>query len=256
MDPKAIIDDALEVTVVAQLHERGPQHPSPVVRMAAAAGWVAARPDRPGRPVRRPGLGRAATDGLAAWAPGWCWPDGAAERLERRARRAAWSGTARTGSRSSSWTPGRWRPCARRPRAIRATEPRLDVLVDNAGAIFPERTVGPDGIESDVRDARRGAVSAGARSCCRCCGRRPGRRSSRSPRAGMYTQALPLDDLGFARGTYEGARAYARAKRAQMALVREWARREPGTAGCASTRCTRAGRTPRGWRSRCRASTA
>ena len=43
---------------------------------------------------------------------------------------------------------------------------------------------------------------------------------------GMYTQALPLDDLGYTRGGYEGARAYARAKRAQTALMREWARRE------------------------------
>ena len=28
-----------------------------------------------------------------------------------------------------------------------ATESRLDVLIDNAGAIFPDRTIGPDGIE-------------------------------------------------------------------------------------------------------------
>ncbi len=41
----------------------------------------------------------------------------------------------------------------------------------------------------------------------------------------MYTQALPLDDLGFERGAFSGPRAYARAKRAQVALVREWARR-------------------------------
>ena len=33
---------------------------------------------------------------------------------------------------------------------ILVTEPRLDVLIDNAGAIFPERTVGPDGIESTL----------------------------------------------------------------------------------------------------------
>jgi NAD(P)-dependent dehydrogenase (short-subunit alcohol dehydrogenase family) len=44
----------------------------------------------------------------------------------------------------------------------------------------------------------------------------------------MYTQALPLDDLSFERGTYSGPRAYARAKRAQVALVREWARRLRG----------------------------
>ena len=42
---------------------------------------------------------------------------------------------------------------------------------------------------------------------------------------GMYAQRLPLDDLQFELGEYQGARAYARAKRAQVALVREWARR-------------------------------
>jgi NAD(P)-dependent dehydrogenase (short-subunit alcohol dehydrogenase family) len=44
----------------------------------------------------------------------------------------------------------------------------------------------------------------------------------------MYTQALPLDDLMFERGTYSAARAYARAKRAQVALMREWSRRLEG----------------------------
>ena len=44
----------------------------------------------------------------------------------------------------------------------------------------------------------------------------------------MYTQSLPLDDLGYERGDYNGALAYARAKRAQVALVREWARRLRG----------------------------
>ena len=42
---------------------------------------------------------------------------------------------------------------------------------------------------------------------------------------GMYTQPLPLDDLGYREGAYSGPRAYARAKRAGTALVREWARR-------------------------------
>jgi NAD(P)-dependent dehydrogenase (short-subunit alcohol dehydrogenase family) len=41
----------------------------------------------------------------------------------------------------------------------------------------------------------------------------------------MYAQRLPLDDLGYERGPYQGARAYAKAKRAQVALIREWARR-------------------------------
>jgi NAD(P)-dependent dehydrogenase (short-subunit alcohol dehydrogenase family) len=46
---------------------------------------------------------------------------------------------------------------------------------------------------------------------------------------GMYTQSLPLDVLGYERGRYNGPRAYARAKRAQVALYREWARRLRGT---------------------------
>ena len=42
---------------------------------------------------------------------------------------------------------------------------------------------------------------------------------------GQYAQALDLDDLQYSRGAYDGTRAYARAKRAQVALIREWARR-------------------------------
>ena len=42
---------------------------------------------------------------------------------------------------------------------------------------------------------------------------------------GMYAQPLDLTDLGYERGVFDGTRAYARAKRAQVALVREWARR-------------------------------
>jgi len=46
---------------------------------------------------------------------------------------------------------------------------------------------------------------------------------------GMYTQKLDLDDLESSSGPFSGSRAYARAKRAQTALVREWARRLRGT---------------------------
>jgi hypothetical protein len=45
----------------------------------------------------------------------------------------------------------------------------------------------------------------------------------------MYTQRVHFDDLGFEREAYSGARAYARAKRMQVALIREWARRLAGT---------------------------
>src|SRR4029077_7343973 len=45
---------------------------------------------------------------------------------------------------------------------------------------------------------------------------------------GMYAQRLPLDDLAYERGEYQGARAYARAKRAQVPRFRECAGRLAG----------------------------
>ena len=43
----------------------------------------------------------------------------------------------------------------------------------------------------------------------------------------MYAQRLDLDDLQWERRPFDGPRAYAHAKRAQVALMREWARRIP-----------------------------
>jgi len=110
---------------------------------------------------------------------------------------------------------------------IRATEPRLDVLIDNAGAIYPERHVSPDGIEATFGLMVVGPFALAA-------GLLPLLRSSRGrviaiTSGGMYTEALDLDDLASAAGTWSGARAYARAKRAQTALMREWARRLAGS---------------------------
>jgi dehydrogenase/reductase SDR family protein 12 len=103
-------------------------------------------------------------------------------------------------------------------------EARLDVIIDNAGAIFPERTVGPDGIEATFAILVVGpfALIDGLLPLMERTG--DGRIVAITS-GGMYTQALHLDDLGSERGEYTGALAYARAKRAQTALVRERARR-------------------------------
>jgi NAD(P)-dependent dehydrogenase (short-subunit alcohol dehydrogenase family) len=111
---------------------------------------------------------------------------------------------------------------------ILETESRLDILVDSAGAIYPERREGPDGIEATLAVLVVGPFvlvsgllpllsrSASARVICVTSG-------------GMYFQRLNLDDLELTSEPYSGPRAYARAKRAQVALVREWARRLRGT---------------------------
>ncbi len=107
-------------------------------------------------------------------------------------------------------------------------EERLDVLVDNAGAIYPDRRLSPDGIEATfaILTVTPFALVAGLLPLLR---RAPGGRVIAVTSGGQYTQGLDLDDLQGARSPYDGPRAYARAKRAQVTLIREWARRLEGS---------------------------
>ena len=110
---------------------------------------------------------------------------------------------------------------------IRRDEPRLDVLIDNAGAIMPERHTTAEGMEMTFATMVAGpfVLIDGLLPLLEASG--DGRVIS-VVSGGMYLQALPLDDLQFERGTFDGTRAYARAKRASTALIREWARRYQG----------------------------
>jgi NAD(P)-dependent dehydrogenase (short-subunit alcohol dehydrogenase family) len=110
---------------------------------------------------------------------------------------------------------------------ILAREPRLDVIVDNAGAIMESREVSPEGFERTFATMVLGPFVLVSRLLPRLA-ESPDPRIVAVTSGGQYTQALPPDDLMFERGTYTGAFAYARAKRAQVALVREWSRRLRG----------------------------
>lgn len=113
-------------------------------------------------------------------------------------------------------------------REFRATHDRLDVLIHSAGAIHHDYLTNNAGIELTVAGqiiapflltrlllpplraaapARVIAVSSG----------------------GMYSQRLDPETLQMPATGYNGVTAYARAKRAQVALSREWARRLAGT---------------------------
>jgi NAD(P)-dependent dehydrogenase (short-subunit alcohol dehydrogenase family) len=107
---------------------------------------------------------------------------------------------------------------------VLATESRLDVLIDNAGAIFPDRTIGPDGIEATLATLVIGPFALVDR-LLPLLGRTTGSRVIAVASGGQYAQPLDLADLQWVRGGYDGTRAYARAKRAQVSLIREWARR-------------------------------
>ena len=109
---------------------------------------------------------------------------------------------------------------------ILADEPRLDILVDNAGAMFPSRRESPDGVELTFATMVVGpfALVAGLLPLLQRTG---SARVISVTSGGMYAQPLEVDDLDWARRAWNGARAYAQAKRAQVVLTREWARRLP-----------------------------
>ena len=106
------------------------------------------------------------------------------------------------------------------------TEDRLDVLVDNAGAIHEQRNETNDGLEATFATMVVGPFAL-ISALLPMLEASDGRVIS-VVSGGMYAQPLPLDDLQFERGDFNGTRAYARAKRASAALVREWSRRQRG----------------------------
>ncbi len=223
MDARSIIDDLLEISVVGSFTRVGPAVRSRLYDWQPPDdGALAGRTVLVTGPTS--GLGRAAADAIAALGARVVLVARNEARLARvRDELAARSGEDRypiivadMGSLASV------RGAVER---ILGTEQRLDVLVDNAGAIFPEREPGPDGIERTFATLVVGpfALEQGLLPLLRST---PGARVIGVTSGGMYTQRLDVHDLQYAAGTYNGSLAYARAKRAQVTLSREWARRE------------------------------
>ncbi len=104
----------------------------------------------------------------------------------------------------------------------------IDVLIHNAGAMHERYQTGESGIELTVvghvltpfllTHLLLAALTAAAPS-----------RVITVSSGGMYAQRLDMASLVLPASGYHGATAYARAKRAQVTLNREWARRYAGT---------------------------
>lgn len=222
INPRALVDDLLEVTVVGSFSRIGP-----AVR-GRLFGWTPPAPNAlAGATVLvtgpTSGLGRQVTDELAA--------AGArvvlVGRNEQRLGAVRDALVARHGVDRFPTVVADMGSLASVRAAVEqvlADEPRLDVVIDNAGAIFPDRTVGPDGIEATLATLVVGpfALIGGLLPLL---ARTPGSRVIAVTSGGQYAQAVDPGDLQYRAGVYDGTRAYARAKRVQVSLIREWARR-------------------------------
>lgn len=111
---------------------------------------------------------------------------------------------------------------------IRAHEPSLDVLINNAGSLLTERRTSLDGYEMTLATMVLGPFAL-TRGLLPLLKQSDDARVITVTSGGMYTQALHLDDLQMQREPYRGTVAYARAKRAQVVLTRLWAAQQHGT---------------------------
>ncbi len=227
MDLRSLIDDALEITVIGSFTNIGPRIRRPLFGWTnPAADCLRDRTVLVTGPTS--GLGRAATDALAGLGARLVLVGRSPERLARlRTELRDRHGDDRFSTVVADM--GSLASVRGTVDRVLATESRLDVLIDNAGAIFPERTLGPDGIEATLATLVVGPYVL-TRGLMPLLERTPGSRVISVTSGGMYTQQLDVHDLSYAAGTYNGSLAYARAKRAQVALMREWARRRRGSA--------------------------
>ncbi len=108
----------------------------------------------------------------------------------------------------------------------RAGHDRLDVLVHNAGAMADSHTLTAEGFEATYASQVLGPHVL-------TCGLLDLLRAGEDPRVvtvssgGMYAEKLDPTHMQMQAAGYDGVRAYARAKRAQVAMTQQWAARFP-----------------------------
>jgi NAD(P)-dependent dehydrogenase (short-subunit alcohol dehydrogenase family) len=137
-------------------------------------------------------------------------------------------------------------------QAIARAEARIDVLVNNAGAVFSQRRVTPEGLELTFALNHMAYFVLTAELRDRLAASAPARVVSTSSMA--HQGALDFSDLQSARG-YNGWKAYGRSKLANILFTRELARRLEGTGVTANCLhpgvvATRFGDASGGWTSR------
>ena len=101
--------------------------------------------------------------------------------------------------------------------------PAVHVLINNAGALFNRRETTSEGLEKTLATDLLGPFLLTRRLRPVLAAGAPARIVTVSS-GGMYTRGIDLDNLESAKGVYDGAEAYARAKRGLVMLTESWAR--------------------------------
>jgi NAD(P)-dependent dehydrogenase (short-subunit alcohol dehydrogenase family) len=104
--------------------------------------------------------------------------------------------------------------------------PRVDVLLHNAGALSPTRSVTSAGLEATVASQVVGPFLLTALLLPSLRAAAPGRVITMSS-GGLYATGLTVQGLQMGERDYRGAEQYARAKRAQVTLTQTWAQTVP-----------------------------
>ena len=106
---------------------------------------------------------------------------------------------------------------------VRRSTPRLDVLIHNAGALTHDLRYTADGLEltAQVHVVAPFLLTAALLPVLQAA---PAARVITVSSGGMYTQHLDLDALAAPRTPFNGTRAYANAKRAQVVLNESWSK--------------------------------
>jgi dehydrogenase/reductase SDR family member 12 len=108
------------------------------------------------------------------------------------------------------------------------TEPRIHVLVNNAGVLPNQRMTTAEGNETALATNLLAPYLLTRMLLPRLRESAPSRIINVSS-GGMYASGLALDDLQYEKTTYDGSRAYARTKRALVTLTEMWAEQLKGS---------------------------
>jgi NAD(P)-dependent dehydrogenase (short-subunit alcohol dehydrogenase family) len=219
-----VLDRVLEATVVGSFSRIGYQ----VRRREAGPQWRAL-PEMDGKVVvltgATSGIGMSAASSLARLGAAIRFPARDAGRAER-ARQAI---VTASGNDDVQFAIGDLSD----PDSLRSfaswfadRHDRLDVLVHNAGVLSREFRRTDRAIELTVATNVLGPFLLTQLLTPQLELARPARVITVTS-GGMYTQRFDVDRLELPADAYEGAKAYARAKRAQVVLTHEWARRVP-----------------------------